>query len=257
MRENTCRYGPFPLSCPGAPEYAAAVTTVQRPTTPGGSGSTRFLDRLSSLVLKPPGPAQRERNGDGPRSVEELERSARSADDKERLVGLLAAPFAAAIALLLYGALSANDPPAYLKDGLANSKHVSLSLYADLLGVLLILALAMLATAWLRKRLLLGCAMALYGLAVFNLRYWGFGVPYVLFGAWLIVRAYRAQRDLREATGTGAAPGGGRDRGAGVGPPRAVTPARSKRYTPPGTTRRGGARLGAGERESVAEGRLP
>ena len=233
------------------------VTTVQRPTAPDGDGSSRFLDKLSSLVLKPPGPAQRDRAGDGPRSVEDLARSARSADDKERLVGLLAAPLAAAIALLLYGALSANDAPAYLKDGLANSKHVPLSLYADLLGVLLVLALAMLATAWRRKRLFLGCAMALYGLAVFNLRYWGFGVPYVLFGAWLIVRAYRAQRDLREATGTGPSPGGGRDRGAGVGLPRAVMPARSKRYTPPNTTHRGGGRLGAGERGSAAEGRLP
>ena len=43
--------------------------------------------------------------------------------------------------------------------------------------------------------------MALYGLAVFNLHYWGFGVPFILVGAWLLVRAYRLQRDLREATG--------------------------------------------------------
>ncbi len=191
--------------------------------------------RLSSLFLKPPpvtsaGPAAAD-----PRTVEELEGAARFANDKERLVGLLAAPFAAAIALLVYGALAADDPPAALKDGLADPKHVALSLYADLLGVLLVLSVAMLATAWFRKRLFLGCAMALYGLAVFNLHYWGFGVPYVLFGAWLLVRAYRAQRDLREATGSGA-------RRGHAAP--ATMPSPSKRYTPPVSQRRARPRAG-------------
>ena len=59
----------------------------------------------------------------------------------------------------------------------------------------------MLAFAWFRKRLYLGMVIALYGLAVFNLHYWGFGIPFVMAGAWLLVRAYRLQRDLRVATG--------------------------------------------------------
>ena len=67
--------------------------------------------------------------------------------------------------------------------------------------MLLVLAVAMLVTAWFRKRLYLGVAMALYGLTVFNLKYWGFGLPFVLFGAWLMVRSYRAQKALRLATG--------------------------------------------------------
>ncbi len=45
----------------------------------------------------------------------------------------------------------------------------------------------MLVTAYFRKRFFLGIAMALYGLSVFNLHYWGFGVPFLMVGAWLLV----------------------------------------------------------------------
>ena len=65
---------------------------------------------------------------------------------------------------------------------------------------------------------------ALYGLAIFNLHWWGFGVPFVLVGAWYLVRAYRAQRDLKEATG------GRTERGTGGS---GTAPMASKRYTPP------------------------
>jgi len=137
------------------------------------------------------------------RPVEELEVAARSANDKERLVGLLAAPFAAAIGFLVISALIVNDPPALLRSGQLNKLHVAVSLYYDLGAVLLALSVLILATAMLRKRLFLGIVMALYGLAVFNLHYWGFGIPFIMGGAWLLVRAYRLQRDLREATGDG------------------------------------------------------
>ena len=43
--------------------------------------------------------------------------------------------------------------------------------------------------------------MALYGLTLFNLHFWGFGVPFIMCAAWLMVRAYRLHRDWREATG--------------------------------------------------------
>lgn len=206
------------------------MTTAQRhstgTSTAGASVGPRLRQRLSSLLLKPPDPTS-ETGPAAPRTASG--EAARVANDKERLVGLLGAPFAAGIALLVYGVLVANDPPASLKDGLANSKHVALSLYGDLLGVLLVVAVAMLAAAWFRKRLFLGCLMALYGLAVFNLHYWGFGIPYVLFGAWLIVRAYRVQRDLREVSG--ASSGAPRGNGSAL----VLTPAASKRYTPPGS----------------------
>jgi hypothetical protein len=96
-----------------------------------------------------------------------------------------------------------------------NRLHVSLSLYHDLGAVLIGLSVLVLVVAMFRKRLYLGISMALYGLAVFNLHYWGFGVPFIMGGAWLLVRAYRLQRDLREATDEPSRPGAQR-RGGGV-----------------------------------------
>ena len=87
----------------------------------------------------------------------------------------------------------------------------------------------MLVTAWFRKRMYLGICMALYGLAIFNLHYWGFGIPYVLGGAWLLVRAYRLQRELREATGDRRR----RRRAGRAAAPGSRRPSANKRYTPP------------------------
>lgn len=188
-------------------------------------------DRLRAAVMKPVEPeASAATSSDRPSSVEELQAAVSSADDKERLIGLLAAPLAAAIGILVISALIANDPAARLKNGQVDKLHVSLSLYHDLAGVLVGLAVLMLAMAWFRKRLYLGIVMALYGLAVFNLHYWGFGIPFVMAGAWLLVRAYRLQRDLREATeGTPSRPSS-RGRGHGATDAR---PRPNKRYTPP------------------------
>lgn len=195
-----------------------------------GEPGRSFRQRLSGLFLKPAdlskvSPAEVA----PPPTVEELEHANKYATDKERLIGLLAAPFAAVIGILIIGALIANDPKALLKNGQANPKYVNPSLYLELLGVLVVLSVVMLATAWYRKRLYLGVVTALYGLAVFNLHYWGFGVPFILVGAWLLVRAYRAQRAEREATGVGRYGG----RGPGGGTSKATGPQASKRYTPP------------------------
>lgn len=160
-----------------------------------------LADRLRGAVMKPVEADAASTDANGSQSVEELETAVRSADDKERLIGLLAAPIAAAIGILVISALIVNDPPALLKNGHVDTLHVSLSLYHDLGASLLVLSVLMLVVAMLRKRLYLGIVMALYGLAVFNLHYWGFGVPFIMGGAWLLVRAYRLQRDLREATG--------------------------------------------------------
>jgi hypothetical protein len=81
----------------------------------------------------------------------------------------------------------------------------------------------MLAGAWFRKRLIIGIASALYGLSFFNLHYWGFGVPYIMIGAWYMVRAYRLSQKLKLARaeeGPILGPGGSR-----------AQP--NKRYTPP------------------------
>ena len=101
--------------------------------------------------------------------------------------------------MIITGSLIANDPKATLANGAVNKAHVNPSLYSLVGFVLLALALVMLAMAWWRKRLYLGITMALYGISVFNLRFWGFGVPYVLAGAWYLVRAYRLNQKLKLA----------------------------------------------------------
>jgi hypothetical protein len=189
-------------------------------------------ERLRDAVVKPVDPATAKKKvPDEPQTVEELEAAVRSADDKERLVGLIGAPFAAAIGILVINALISHDPPALLKNGHVNRLHTSVSVYHDLTVVLLALSVLMLVTAWWRKRLYLGIVMALYGLAIFNLHYWGFGVPFILAGAWFLVRAYRLQRDLGEATGEKPTRSGSPRRGrAGTNSAR---PRPNKRYTPP------------------------
>jgi len=154
-----------------------------------------------------------------PVTVTELEGLSAHADDKERLIGLLAAPIAAMIGLVVSASLIANDPKRLLANGQVNKLYVNPSLYAEIGGVAVVLAVVMLAMAWYRKRLYLGITMALYGLSIFNLHFWGFGVPYIMVGAWLLVRAYRYQSQLKLARTKDA---------SRIGPARA-----NKRYTPP------------------------
>jgi hypothetical protein len=203
---------------------------------PGNQLSDRpsLGERLRSLVLKPVDPGAS--SGEAlkrPRSIEEFQAEVRSANDKERLMGLVAAPVAAAIGILVISTLIVNDPPARLKNGQIDTLHVSLSLYHDLGGVILALSILMLVTAMWRKRLYLGIVTALYGLAIFNLHYWGFGVPFILLSAWLLVRAYRLQRDLREATVGNLS---GSERQGGGSPTQRSTPRPNRRYTPPSSS---------------------
>jgi hypothetical protein len=170
-------------------------------------------DRFTRAVLKADRTEPTE--DEGPVTVDEIELAIARADDKERLIGLIAAPLAGAIGLLV------------AQSQAAHGTTKSASSTAQLLAVsLLVLAAAMLASAWWRKRLYLGIAMALYGLSIFNLHFWGFGIPYLLFGSWYLVRSYRLQQKLKLAKG---------DEGSGgtVGPARRASP--NKRYTPPVT----------------------
>jgi hypothetical protein len=199
--------------------------------TPDGAPPRTWWQRLSKAMLKPVDPAKASvpTKPAPPRSsADELRAEAKSANDKERLIGLIVAPIAAAIGILVVASLVGNDPPALLANGQANKSHVSVSRYQELLVVFLVLSVAMLASAWFRKRLYLGILTALYGLALFNLHYWGFGVPFLMVGSWYLVRSYRLQRDLKEAT-AGRAP-------SGRGPKGPTIDARAKpssRYTPP------------------------
>jgi hypothetical protein len=169
-------------------------------------------DDLDSPKGKPSEPEQ---------SVEELEAAIARADDKERNIGFIAAPIGAIVGLLITANLINH----------ARSLGQSTSVYQSLTFVLLGMALLMLVTAWLRKRLFLGIVLAMFGLGIFNLRFWGFGVPFLLAGAWMLVRAYRLQKKLRLA-------GGGSK--STYGPPNGrlpstggVLPRPNKRYTPP------------------------
>ena len=184
-------------------------------------------ERLRSTFLKPAEPGSTVVLAE-PQSVEELEAAIKSSSDKERLVGLIAAPWAGGIGIVVVNALISRDPASLLANGQVNKLHVSVSLYHEVLIALLVLAAMMLVTALLRKRLYLGIVMALYGLTLFNLHYWGFAIPFILFGSWLMVRAYRLQRSLREA-------GGGtlKSRTHGGDLTYAGRPRANKRYTPP------------------------
>jgi hypothetical protein len=136
---------------------------------------------------------------ESPQTVEELEEEVAHADDTERLIGLAAAPLAGLVAILVVSSL-----------GVKSGRHTS--------------SVVMLASAWFRKRLFLGVACALYGLSIFNLHYWGFGVPFLLIGSWYLVRAYRLGQKLKRANEDDSPTGS-------TGPARRVAP--NKRYTPP------------------------
>jgi hypothetical protein len=203
-------------------------------------------ERLRDAMLKPVDPETAgPRKPEPPRSAAEIEAEARSADDTERLIGLFAAPVAAALAIVISSVLVSDDPKALFANGQPNPKHVDPAVYHTLELVLLALALGMLGSAWFRKRTLLAITMALYGLGVFNLHYWGFGIPYILGAAWLLVRSYRLTREVREAEEGGGRPGTRRRTHGG---PR---PGANKRYTPPRPpTRRPGRPKPEGEQRA-------
>lgn len=210
-----------PVTAPGLGPLARLL--VRLPRFGAGEERAPLAERLSRAVLKPadpePAPA-------APRSADELHTASRRADDKERNLGFFAAPVAAVIAIVVMGSLVAGDPAARLRSGAVNPLHVSVALYNEVLIVLLALSAAALAGALLRRRMLIAVPLALFGLAVFNLKYWGFGFPFVLAGGWLMVRAYRIQRDLKESVGGTTRPAAAAARVA------------SKRYTPPASARR-------------------
>ncbi len=154
------------------------------------------------------------------RPVGEIEAEISRSNDKERAIGLVAAPVAALIGLIISSA-SINY---------AKTHNQSVSVYDKLTYVLLGLAVLVLITSWLRKRLFQGITLALYGLAIFQLHYtyFGFAAPFLLAGAWYLVRAYRLQQELKRAEAAG--PAAPRPKGSTTAAPR---PRRNKRYTPP------------------------
>jgi len=156
------------------------------------------------------------------RPVEEIQADIARSDDKERAIGLVAAPLAAFIGLLISNA-SVNY---------AKTHNLSTSVYDKLTYVLLGLAVLILLTSWLRKRMFQGITLALYGLAIFQLHYpyFGFAAPFLLAGSWYLIRAWRLQQELKRAEAAG--PQAPRPKGATTNA-AAPRPRRNKRYTPP------------------------
>ncbi len=155
------------------------------------------------------------------RTAEEIRDELQRSDDKERLIGLVAAPIAAMVGLLISTA----------SIDYARTHHQNVHVYEELTYVLLGLAGLILVASLMRKRLFQGITLALFGLAVFQLHYTyvGFAAPFILAGAWYMVRAYRLQQALRRAeAGEGRAPGKSRTQSSNAARPRP-----NKRYTPP------------------------
>jgi hypothetical protein len=178
--------------------------------------------RFQTAIVKPDDLDSPKRKASEPvESIEELEAAIARADDKERNIGLVAAPVGAIVALVISSNLIHH----------AEQTGQSTSVFQTLTFVLMGMAALLLLTSWLRKRLFIGIVMALFGLGIFNLRYWGFGLPFVIGGAWYLVRAWRLQSKLKLA-------GGGSK--SSYGPPNSrlpsaggVLPRPNKRYTPP------------------------
>ena len=198
------------------------MATSQDAGNPEGDDAPRMTrwQRLKYTFVQPDDSDKTKAVADD-RTVEELEAAIRSSDDKERAIGLVAAPLAAIVGIIVSSATIQN----------AKNTHQSTTVFVELTYVILGMAVLILVSSLLRKRLFQGITLALYGLAVFNLRFWGFGVPFLLAGAWYLVRAYRLQQALKRARG-----GGPSCAATSQGEPRRASGARprpNKRYTPP------------------------
>jgi hypothetical protein len=196
-----------------------------------GQPKPRLADRLRDAALKPEDPDKAARSrGAYDLTGEELEIEAKQANDKERAIGIFVGPLATLIAFLVIHDLVVNDPPARI-NGVIDKLHVNPSSYYDLFAVLIVLSVLMTVMALWRKRLYLGLVIAMYGLAIFDLHYWGFGVPFVMVGAWYLVRAYRLQRNLKYSTGETSV----------TARPASNKRYKNKRYTPPPVAQKPGA----------------
>ena len=190
---------------------------------PGADDAPRMTrwERLKYSMVRPdddPKDAKEEEI----RPVAEIEAEISRSNDKERVIGLIAAPVAAIVGLIISSA-SVNY---------ARSHNESVGVYEKLTYVLLGLAILILLTSWLRKRLFQGITLALFGLAIFQLHYSyvGFAAPFILFGAWYLMRAYRLQQELKRAEAAGPSAPRPKASPSAAAAPR---PRRNKRYTPP------------------------
>ena len=189
--------------------------------TSGGDDAPHMTrwERFKYTIVRPDDEADDKKNATDDRSVEELEHTIARSDDKERAIGLVAAPLAALVGIIISSA----------SIDYARNHHQSTTVYVELTYMILLMAVLILVTSLLRKRLFQGITLAIYGLGVVNLHYWGFGIPFLLAGAWYLVRAYRLQQALKRAEAAAPSP----PKRGGTRPANGSRPRSNKRYTPP------------------------
>lgn len=189
-----------------------------------GVPMTRW-ERLKYAMVRPDGEDKRPAADE--RSAEELQYEVRYADDRERAVGLIAGPISVLISFIVIGSdISKNSSLTTT----APKNYVPASTYHWVLLIFVALAVIMLASAWWRKRMPLAIALALYGVGLFQLGWLGFAVPFVLAGAWYLVRAFRLQQALKKAEAAESATTRSTARTSNGSKPRARA---NRRYTPP------------------------
>ena len=182
-----------------------------------------WWERLKYAMVKPDDSEPKSVATDD-RSAAELDATIKTADDRERAVGLIAAPISALVSFLVIGAdISKNSSVTT-----APKNFVPASTYHWVLLVFIGLAAIMLASAWWRKRMVLAITLALYGVGLFQLGWLGFAVPFVLAGAWYLVRAFRLQQAFKKAEAEEGGPARPAARATNGPRPRA-----NRRYTPP------------------------
>lgn len=190
-----------------------------------GAPMTRW-ERLKYAMVKPDDDADTRPAASDERSAEELQYDIRYADDRERAVGLIAGPIAALISFIVVNAdISRNSQPTT-----APKNFVAASTYHWVLLVFLALSLIILVSAWWRKRMAMAIALALFGVGLFQLGWLGFAVPFVLAGAWYLVRAFRLQQAFKKAESEEAGPTRSNARTSNGSKPRTRA---NRRYTPP------------------------
>jgi hypothetical protein len=189
-----------------------------------GAPMTRW-ERLKYAMVKPDD-ADDARPAADERSADELRYDIRYADDRERAVGLIAGPISALISFIVIGSLiNRNSQPTT-----AAKNFVPASTYHWVLLVFLALAVVILVSAWWRKRMAMAIALALYGVGLFQLGWLGFAVPFVLAGAWYLVRAFRLQQAFKKAEAEEGGSTSSPVRPSNGAKPRARA---NRRYTPP------------------------
>jgi hypothetical protein len=188
-------------------------------------------------------------HSDRPKRTEaEIIEDLRRIDDRERLIGLIAGPLGAVVAVILMFHALAINPAVHHKGHIAPSITEAYGIVGVFLGAIVVVA------AFLRRRSFLGFTLLFMGISLGIV----FAIPFWIVGVWLLFRATRFQKELSELTGqptrgwlggsagsrgTARAGAGGQGARSGASSSRKKPatdhrgPVASKRYTPPKPSR--------------------